>query len=193
MIFHYMFSLFNEVPVCGLAAWGYFLNNVSKNLPVDLVNHKVCRNLRLLFPTLMLGLCLIVQRFSLRGVRLCFQDRLSRGQGPYQEYITDWGPGTSLVVQWVIRHLPVQGVQVQSLVRELRSQFLMAKKNKIWNRNNIAANSIKTLKMICIKKNLKKNRASTYNFNVHLNTRETWMWIWIAFSPWVQKTNSGNS
>ena len=30
-------------------------------------------------------------------------------------------PRTSLVVQWLRRHLPVQGAQVQSLVRELRS------------------------------------------------------------------------
>ena len=125
------FSLFNEVPICGFAAWGYFLNNVSKNLPADEVSHKVCQNLRLWFPTLMLALYLIVQRFSLHRVRLCFQDRLSRGRGPYQGYITDWGPGTSLVVQWWRRCLPVQGAPVQPLVRELRLQFLLDQKNKI--------------------------------------------------------------
>ena len=38
-----------------------------------------------------------------------------------------------------------------------------------------------------------QNRASAYNFNVHLNTRENSMWICIAFSTWIQKTNSRNS
>ena len=32
--------------------------------------------------------------------------------------------GTFLVVQWLKLHLPVQGAQVQSLVRELRSNVL---------------------------------------------------------------------
>ena len=32
--------------------------------------------------------------------------------------------GTFLVVQWLKLHLPVQGAQVQSLVRELRSSML---------------------------------------------------------------------
>ena len=32
-------------------------------------------------------------------------------------------PGTSLVGQWVGLHLPMQGVQVQSLVRELKSHI----------------------------------------------------------------------
>ena len=31
--------------------------------------------------------------------------------------------GTSLVVQWLRIHLPVQGMQVPSLVRELRSHM----------------------------------------------------------------------
>ena len=32
--------------------------------------------------------------------------------------------GTSLVVQWLRNHLPMQGMQVQSLVGELRSHML---------------------------------------------------------------------
>jgi len=35
---------------------------------------------------------------------------------------------TSLTVQWLRLRFPVQGVQVRSLVRELRSQWLVAKK-----------------------------------------------------------------
>ena len=35
-----------------------------------------------------------------------------------------WGPGTSLVVQWLRFHPVVQGTRVQSLVRELRAHML---------------------------------------------------------------------
>ena len=38
--------------------------------------------------------------------------------------------GTSLAVQWLRLHLPMQGVRVQSLVRELRSHMLHGQKNK---------------------------------------------------------------
>ena len=51
--------------------------------------------------------------------------------------------------------LPVQEVWVQSLVREPRSHMTHSqkkKKNEIENRNNIVINSIKTLKMVYIKK-----------------------------------------
>ena len=37
--------------------------------------------------------------------------------------------GTSLAVQWLRLRLPMQGVQVQSLVRELRSHIPRGKKN----------------------------------------------------------------
>ena len=38
--------------------------------------------------------------------------------------------GTSLVVQWLRLHLPVQGVWVRSLVRELRSHMPCGQKNR---------------------------------------------------------------
>ena len=38
--------------------------------------------------------------------------------------------GTSLVVQWLRLHLPMQGVWVQSLVGELRSHMLLGQKTK---------------------------------------------------------------
>ena len=38
--------------------------------------------------------------------------------------------GTSLVIQWLILHLPMQGVQVLSLVRELRSYMIGSQKIK---------------------------------------------------------------
>ena len=50
------------------------------------------------------------------------------------------------------------GVWVQSLVKELKSHILHGQKTKILNRSNIVTNSIKTLKMIHIKK--KKKRQS---------------------------------
>ena len=60
--------------------------------------------------------------------------------------------GTSLEVQQLIG-LPVQGVSVQSLVRELRSYIPQG--HKTWNRSSIVTNSIKTLKMFHIKKKKK--------------------------------------
>ena len=44
----------------------------------------------------------------------------------------DWNspPGTSLVVQWLRLHFPIQGVQVQSLVGELRSHKPLGQKAK---------------------------------------------------------------
>ena len=59
---------------------------------------------------------------------------------------------TSLVVQWLRLHLPVQGVQVQSLVGELRSHMPQGQKTKTSNRSNIVTNPIKTLKMVHVKK-----------------------------------------
>ena len=64
--------------------------------------------------------------------------------------------GTSLVVQWLRLRLPVQPVRVRSLVGELRSHMPQGPKTKTENRSNSVTNSVKTLKMVHIKKNLKK-------------------------------------
>ena len=58
---------------------------------------------------------------------------------------------TSLVVQWFRLRLPMQGVQVWSLVGELGSYMPPGQKNKTWNRSNIVTNSIKDLKIVHIK------------------------------------------
>ena len=59
---------------------------------------------------------------------------------------------TSLAVQWLRLHFPVQGVQVQSLVGELRFHMPLGQKNQnVKNRGNIVTNS-KRLKMVHIKK-----------------------------------------
>ena len=39
--------------------------------------------------------------------------------------------GNSLVVQWLRLRLPMQGVRVQSLIRELRSHTLLGQETKI--------------------------------------------------------------
>ena len=58
--------------------------------------------------------------------------------------------------KWLNLCLPMQGLQVQSLVEELRSHVPLGQKAKTENRSNIVTNSIKTLKMAHIKKVLKK-------------------------------------
>ena len=63
------------------------------------------------------------------------------------------GLGTSLVVQWLRPCLPMQGVRVRPLVRELRSHMPLGQKA----RNNTVTNSIKTLKMVNILKKKKKS------------------------------------
>ena len=60
--------------------------------------------------------------------------------------------GTSLVVQWLRLCLPVQELQVLSLVSELRSHVPASRKTKTDNKNNIVRNSMNTYKMIHIKK-----------------------------------------
>ena len=69
-------------------------------------------------------------------------------------------PGvTSLEVQWLRFHLPMQGVQVWSLVRELWSHTPWGQKNKTWNRSNVVTKSTEDFKkMVHIKKNLKKKK-----------------------------------
>ena len=54
----------------------------------------------------------------------------------------------------------MQEVQVQSLIRELRSHMPRGQKNKTENRSNIVTNSIKTLKMIHIFKKILKEKKS---------------------------------
>ena len=50
------------------------------------------------------------------------------------------------MVQWLRLRLPKQGVQVRSLVGELRSHMPRGQKTKTKNRRNIVTNSIKTKK-----------------------------------------------
>ena len=59
---------------------------------------------------------------------------------------------TSLVVWWLRLCLPMQKVRVQSLVGDQRSHVPVTKKPKQRNRSNIVTSSIKTLKMVYIKK-----------------------------------------
>ena len=56
--------------------------------------------------------------------------------------------GTSLVVQWLRLHLPMQNLQAGSLVWELRSHMPLNQKIKTQDRSHIVTNSIKTLKMV---------------------------------------------
>ena len=51
----------------------------------------------------------------------------------------------------------MQGVQVCSLVGELRSHMPRSQKTKTENKSKVVTNSMKTLKMVHIKKILKKN------------------------------------
>ena len=60
------------------------------------------------------------------------------------------------MVQWLRLRLPMQGVWVQSLVRELRSHMPQGQKTKTENRSNNVTNSIQTLKMVHIKKKILK-------------------------------------
>ena len=51
---------------------------------------------------------------------------------------------------------PIKGVLVQCLVREPRSHMTCGQKTKKENRNNIVENSVKTLKIVHIKKKKKR-------------------------------------
>jgi len=64
-------------------------------------------------------------------------------------------PRTSLAVQWLRLFLPMEGVCVQSLIGEVRFHMTHSQKTKTENRSNIITHSIKTLKMVHIKRNLK--------------------------------------
>ena len=59
--------------------------------------------------------------------------------------------GTSMVAQGLRIYLSMQGVQVKSLLRELRFPHAWGPKTKTQNRNNVT-NSMKSLKMVHIKK-----------------------------------------
>ena len=59
---------------------------------------------------------------------------------------------TSLVVQGLRLHLPTEGMWIPPLVGELSYHVPHSQKTKTQHRNNIIANSIKTLKMVHIKK-----------------------------------------
>ena len=65
--------------------------------------------------------------------------------------------GMSLEVQWLRPCFPMQGVQVRSLVGDLGSHMPRDQKTKCKS-SNIATNSIKTLKMVHIKKYFKKRK-----------------------------------
>ena len=65
--------------------------------------------------------------------------------------------GTYLTAQWLSLSLPMHGVQVQSLVRAHMPQ---GPKTKTRNRSNIVPYSIKTLKIVHIKKKKKQNKAN---------------------------------
>ena len=58
--------------------------------------------------------------------------------------------GTSLVLPWFRFCLPMPGLPVRSLAGELRSHLPCSQKTKTWS--NIERNSVKTLKMVHIKK-----------------------------------------
>ena len=56
----------------------------------------------------------------------------------------------------MVKTLPFNaGGRFLSLVRELRSHMPHSQKHKTYNRNNIVTNSIKTLKMVHLKKKMK--------------------------------------
>ena len=64
--------------------------------------------------------------------------------------------GTSLAVQWLRLHLPMQGVWVQSLVTELRSHMPPGQKPKKHKQQKQYCNKFnKDLKMVYIKKEKK--------------------------------------
>ena len=64
---------------------------------------------------------------------------------------------TSLWVQWLELNLPINRLQVPTLIGSQDPTCIMLK-NKKQNRNNIVTNSIKILKGVHIKKNLEKKK-----------------------------------
>jgi len=62
------------------------------------------------------------------------------------------------MVQCLRLYLPRQWVQVPSLVGELRTHMHYGQKTNTLNRSSIVTNSIKTLKMVHIKKKILKKK-----------------------------------
>ena len=109
--------------------------------------------------------------------------------------------GNSLSVQWLRFHLPMQGVWVWSLVRELRLHMPPGQKTKHksnrsnkFDKNFIVTNAIKTFKMVHIKKNLKKKRKKHFwclFFWYRLKARKAMRCQWniwkfsFSYSAWV--------
>ena len=90
--------------------------------------------------------------------------------------------GASLVVQWLRLHLPLQGVQVQSLVRELRSH--MPCENENINQNQYCNKFNKDFKG-------KKKRNSLYSIVLlYPHCIAAFTKVWIIFvglqAPWRQ-------
>ena len=73
--------------------------------------------------------------------------------------------GTALVDQWLRLHLPMQGVQVQFLIRELRCHMPCGQKKQNVKQKQYCKNSIEILKIVHIKKKkhlLKKKMPNTH-------------------------------
>ena len=75
--------------------------------------------------------------------------------------------GTSLVVQWLRLRFPMPGVQIHSLVRELRSHYLSAAKKPKHKTETILQHKfrkvLKTIKMVHIPpKKILKNKKKVY-------------------------------
>ena len=121
----------------------------------------------LLLPSILNPLSLINYHVRCQALHLCRAKTVHR----FQKWLyvhTDWCMHAHMytfqsckntrVKRWLRLHFPMQKVQVQSLVGELRSHMPQCqktktlKKKKKKNRNNIVIHSIKTLKMIHIKK-----------------------------------------
>ena len=95
----------------------------------------------------------------------------------------------------------MQGLWVRSLVEELRSHMLLGQKTKTWDRKNIITNSIKTLKMVHIKKKKKGTQKKlgvlnptasgnwilpTVNLEGRFFSSEAFRWLKPQMSPWLQ-------
>ena len=83
------------------------------------------------------------------------------GVTPCQSRATTPRIGTSQVVQWLRLQLPMQRVWFRSLVEELRFPHALWPKDQNINRSSIGTNSMKTLKMVHIKKTLKKEHSGS--------------------------------
>ena len=69
--------------------------------------------------------------------------------------------------------LPLQGVRVRSLARELRSHMPRGQETKTWNRNSVVINSIKTLKNGPHKKKILKKKSHVLLSNMFPPSKES--------------------